>query len=198
MIGRGGLGLMPAWAWYAALAAAFAGEHTEGQAIALPSGRSVMLEAPAPTVPDDDGEFAFPPPSPPAARPEARPDRLAIDNFDRWIFGEGVGDRAKLRHLDRALVVRLERAGRAYRLDPAHRAKLHLAGRGDIKHFLDRVNRRRTAFDAVRADLGAGIDALQRLDPLRDEFRAGPFGPGSLFAKTLARIEADRPAATGP
>ena len=69
------------------------------------------------------------------------------------------------------------------------RAKLRLAGRGDIKRFFDVVQNRRNAFEIARKDFQSGLWALQRLDAVAKNYREGPFRAGSLFAKTLQKID---------
>jgi hypothetical protein len=73
-------------------------------------------------------------------------------------------------------------------LTRAQRAKLLLAGRGDIKRFFDQVEDRRREFETERRVYRNGLAALNRLEPYRQVFEDGPFGDGSLFAKTLQRI----------
>ena len=74
------------------------------------------------------------------------------------------------------------------------RAKLRLAGRGDIKRFFDEVQRRRDDFESDRKTFKTGLPALRRLDELSPTYRHGPFGVGSLFAKTLQKINNDQKA----
>ncbi|MGE5191319.1 MAG: hypothetical protein ACM3U2_02385, partial [Deltaproteobacteria bacterium] len=77
-----------------------------------------------------------------------------------------------------------------YGLTAAQKQKLQLAGRGDIKRMFDRIedSRRR-----LQAQVVQDIEGVQRLcvqmsqesSALRAGIRKGPFGEGSLFAKTL-------------
>ena len=81
-----------------------------------------------------------------------------------------------------------------YKLTDPQVAKLRLAGRGDIKRFFDEVRNRRDEFEIARKTFNSGLAALRRLDELSPSYREGPFGSGSLFAKTLQKINSDRKA----
>jgi len=134
---------------------------------------------------DEEGEAA-------ARVPAPRVQMVCLDreNFDRWLFGGRGDDGSKREWLHHRLDIKVERAALRGRLRPSHVAKLRLAGRGDIKRFHDRVEEMRAEFDGLRTDLGRGQQFLNRdLKPLTEEFQIGPFGDGSLFAKTLTKIE---------
>jgi hypothetical protein len=79
-------------------------------------------------------------------------------------------------------------------LTEADRAKLRVAGRGDIKRFFDQVEDRRRDFEVDRRPFKTGLVALRRLEPLSRLYQDGPFGDSSLFAKTLRKINDDRKA----
>jgi hypothetical protein len=83
----------------------------------------------------------------------------------------------------------------AHHLTESKRAKLRLAGRGDIKRFFDQVEDRRQQFETDRQSFRTGLADLQRLEPLTQVYRDGPFGDGSLSAKTLSRFHNDQEAA---
>jgi hypothetical protein len=119
---------------------------------------------------------------------------LDRDNFDRWLFAQEQSEPARQEHLNDALDARINLAVREHTLTPSQRAKLRLAGRGDIKRFFDHVQQRRDEFEIARKDFNIGLAALRRLDELSPIYRDGPFGAGSLFAKTLHKINNDRKA----
>lgn len=75
-----------------------------------------------------------------------------------------------------------------HRLTLAEARRLRLAGLGDIKHGLDELDRE----GWPRGDRLFVIPSPGALTPGMDE--EGPFGDGSLFAKVLAKILADRKA----
>jgi hypothetical protein len=126
---------------------------------------------------------------------------LVRENFDRWLFADGGYHTAHQRYLDDLLRAKVETAARKHGLTELQRAKLQLAGRGDIKRFFDEVQEKRQRFEEDRQDFNAGLAALRRLDPLTRVYQEGPFGDGSLFAKTLRKIKeekkVDRQRATG-
>jgi hypothetical protein len=161
--------------------------------------RNFLLEAAAPSPPDEAVDLDGPPDVRPPQQPEVRPNLpnsvLKRENFDRWVFSDGVFEVGPRQHLDALVRQRIESFSRTHALTAAQEAKLRLAGQGDIKRFLDRVEARRREFEAARMDLNLGMQFLATLGPLRQEFEEGPFGDGSLFAKTLRKIENDARAA---
>jgi hypothetical protein len=117
---------------------------------------------------------------------------LERENLDRWIFGVRIPEAERFNHLDDRLFVKVQAASRIHKLTESQRAKLRVAGKGDIKRFLDQVEDERASFEIDRMSLKTGLAALRRLKPLSDVYDKGPFGDGSLFAKTLRRIKDDR------
>ena len=150
-----------------------------------PEIRQLKLSMPAP---DNDDEEAV-------ARLDVRFNiQSAVvdpENFDLWIFADDQSEADRHRHLDEILQSKVKSAAMTYHLTDSQRAKLRLAGRGDIKHFFDHVEDRRRNFEADRHNFKTGFAALERLDSLTEIYREGVFGAGSLFAKTLARINDD-------
>ena len=116
------------------------------------------------------------------------------ENFERWLFADEQTEGARQSHLDDLLRAKIENAYREHNLTWPQRAKLQLAGRGDIKRFFDQVADKRNAFEIERKTFDTGLAALRRLDPLVQIYQQGPFGDGSLFAKTLHRITDDQKA----
>jgi hypothetical protein len=88
--------------------------------------------------------------------------------------------------------LRVQAALRIHKLAEPQWAKLRIAGKGDIKRFFDHVDDKRVFFEIDRMSLKTGRGALRRLEPLSDVYDEGPFGDGSLFAKTLRRIQDER------
>lgn len=146
--------------------------------VPLPGGRVVL---------DDDEE----PPDDEEAPPDRPRNVLAPENFDFRIFNELISDEARRARMEEALDLLIDRAAAVHGLKAAERTRLRLAGRGDIKHFFDRLAEARRAFDRVRRDAGAGLDFLNQIR-LQDPGSFGAFGDDSLFAKTLARTLRDR------
>ncbi|MBI3866088.1 MAG: hypothetical protein HY290_29775 [Planctomycetia bacterium] len=102
---------------------------------------------------------------------------------DRAIYrlaGGNDEDYAEIRcELDASLERKLEAVDQVCHLTGAQKCKLRIAGRGDIKRFLDRVESVRTHLESALAmddDFpGLGANAIRR----------GLFEQGSLFSKTL-------------
>jgi len=117
---------------------------------------------------------------------------VEAENFDRWIFDD---DRpaAVAEKLHGKLDRWIEAADREDRLSRSEKARLRLAGTGDIKRFQERVEQRRQEFETQRKSFKEGCAALRRLLPLNRSYKEGPFGDGSFFAKTLTKIHRERP-----
>jgi hypothetical protein len=152
--------------------------------------REITVAAPAPAAPVDEDDDQQPP------QPVVRLNIMAMvverENFDRWLFDDGRSEGERQTHLEAILQSKVELAASAHRLTEPQRAKLRLAGRGDIKRFFDQVEERRSAFEIDRRSFRTGHAALLRLGDLSQVYHNGPFGDGSLFAKTLRRINDDR------
>jgi hypothetical protein len=110
--------------------------------------------------------------------------------FDLWIYGDLAVDKRMI-WLLAALSSKIDLA-RDRGLTPADEEKLILAGTGDIKRFFDRVEDLRPDFESARGDIIEGHSFLRKLQSLSIEFQLGLFDFGSLFTKTLKKIENDR------
>jgi hypothetical protein len=140
---------------------------------------------PAPIDEDDDS----PPERPQAAiRLNLQEMELEPENYDRFLFADALTEEDRRSQLDGLLTSRVEVAIRTHRLADAERAKLLLAGKGDIKRFFDRVEAGRRDFDVARKSFNPGYQALLGLGPLTQLYREGPFYDGSLYEKTLQTI----------
>ncbi len=146
----------------------------------------LTLEMPAQA--DDDDQ----PPARPVMRVALINAMLERENFDRWLFPHDQSQYAHDEHLKDMLDAKIDLVARANKLTGPQRSKLRLAGRGDIKRFFDEVEIRREEFEIHRKTFNSGLAALRRLDDLSPTYRVGPFGAGSLFAKTLQKINNDR------
>jgi hypothetical protein len=116
------------------------------------------------------------------------------ENFDRWVFDDMAPDKERWTHLDKLLSVRINDAARTHKLTDRQQAKLRLAGKGDIKRFFDQVEDARNDFELNRVGFKNGLAALRRLKPLSKVYDLGPFDDGSLFVKTLHKIDNDQAA----
>jgi hypothetical protein len=125
---------------------------------------------------------------------EAPPQDLTISDsvFSHWVFGMEDAREAR-RRLKEMLGARVDEAETTYRISPAERRRLELAGKGDIQRFFDHVALKREELDRLGTDEHRTRRfVLTELIPLRGKIRQGPFGEGSLFAKTLNKMLNDR------
>jgi hypothetical protein len=114
------------------------------------------------------------------------------ENFDRWLFEDAGFETTPQQHLDDVLRAKIGTAVQEYGPTAEQRLKLRLAGKGDVKRFFDQVEERRGRFDKERRNYQSGLAALKGLNDLSLIYTEGPFGDGSLFAKTLRRIRDDQ------
>jgi hypothetical protein len=152
---------------------------------------SIVMPAP-PALADDDDEQK---PVQPVMRFNLNTAVVERENFDRWLFADGRSESAHWRDLEDILQTKVDVVGQEHKLTDPQRAKLRLAGRGDIKRFFDQVESRRIDFEVDRHSFRTGHAALLRLEPLSHIYQEGAFGDGSLFAKTLRKIDDDQKAA---
>jgi hypothetical protein len=150
--------------------------------------RQVTISTPAPAEEDEE----------PMARRDMRfhimTSVVDAENFDRWLFADEQFEADRYRHLNDLLRSKANAAAMEHKLTDSQLARLRLAGRGDIKRYFDQVEDRRRDFEKDRHNFRTGFAALQRLEPLMQVYREGPFGDGSLFAKTLYKINDDQKA----
>ncbi len=110
---------------------------------------------------------------------------FADENFDQWLYRDLQNTAGARSRLDALLLMRLEDVSQACTLSDPQRQKLQLAGRGDINRAFDRVEELRRKFQLVKTDQNRIGEILQAMQPLQMTFQTGPFGDGSIFAKTL-------------
>jgi hypothetical protein len=106
-------------------------------------------------------------------------------NFDIWVFGNNRNNLSARDRLESLLMLNVDEVERACGLSAAQKRKLLLAGRGDMKHFLDRVAEARSVFHQIRRDQARMNEVFQMTRPLAATLQAGLFGDDSFFAKTL-------------
>jgi hypothetical protein len=111
---------------------------------------------------------------------------MSDEQFDQWVFGGPMNSGAARRNkLESLLTLQVDDVGRACHLSELQRRKLILAGKGDIKRFLDKVDEKRKKFDKVKSDQNKVGEIYQELQPLQVALNSGLFNEGSIFAKTL-------------
>jgi len=151
----------------------------------------IIPEPPRPAGDEDPGFI-----QPPVRKLNLNAAILKSENFDRVLFGEET-ETERRSHLNALLMLTLGEAVKSGHLTFPERQKLLLAGRGDIKRFFDLVEDRRREFEQSRRNFQTGFTNLRRLADVTRLYQDGPFGEGSLFAKTLRKIEAERKADNG-
>ncbi len=77
---------------------------------------------------------------------------------------------------------------RACSLSDGQKTKLHLAGRGDIKRYFDRIDEKRRQFQDVKTDMNKFAAFQQEIQPLRVDANSGLYGESSIFAKTIPKV----------
>ena len=152
--------------------------------------RKITVTMPAPPAPADENDEHRP--ALPMMHFNINSAVVERENFDRWLFEDGRPEGERQKHLEEILQAKVNATARVHQLTQPQRAKLRLAGRGDIKRFFDQVQERRSAFEIDRKSFRTGHQALRRLEPLTQLYQEGPFGDGSLYAKTLHKINHDQ------
>ena len=109
----------------------------------------------------------------------------------RLMIGPSEASKAKsvLREqLDNLLQCKLQVVDHVFQLTDPQRRKLHLAGRGDIKHLLELVNDSRREFGRACLDVRRLPDLQKQLRLVELRISNGPFEAGSILAKTLRKM----------
>jgi hypothetical protein len=118
------------------------------------------------------------------------------ENFDQWVFGNGRNYTSFRASVDSLLAMQIEELDRACGLTDAQRAKLMLAGRGDLKRILDAYDDKKKRFRATGGDQNRINEIFQDIQPLQQAIAAGPFGESSIFAKSIGKtldpVQAER------
>jgi hypothetical protein len=115
--------------------------------------------------------------------------RLMIhqEMFKQSILGTEEGAKELRDRFESVLSSRIARLDGLYGLSEGQKKKLLLAGRGDIKHFFDRVEETRKRLPLLADDEDEDSGVLQELETLRRDSRHDLFGEGSILAKTLKK-----------
>jgi hypothetical protein len=106
-------------------------------------------------------------------------------NFDIWVFGNNRNNLSARDRLESLLMLNVDEVERSCGLSAVQKKKLLLAGHGDLKHFLDRVDEARKVFHQLKRDQSRINEVFQMTQPLAATLRTGLFGDDSFFAKTL-------------
>jgi hypothetical protein len=116
---------------------------------------------------------------------------LTADAFDEWVRG-GTGDAGLAASRCAALLAHeIELLDRACSLSDAQKRKLLLAGRGDIKNFLDRAGDLRSKYVGTLITPDQYQAIRSEIDRLRTTNRWDLFHDHSLYKKTMRKLLTD-------
>ena len=153
----------------------------------LPSGgltlalllAAILAGRPARAFEDDIDDIDEPP-------PRKAPVKMSDDKyFDRLVFGVDQDTNKFRNQLKDAFDRRLEIVGRTCKLTREQRSKLYLAGQGDIKRLVDRVEAKRARFLEVKGNPVELNQFIRELATIRTAIRADGFSDNLIFIKTL-------------
>jgi len=115
---------------------------------------------------------------------------ITIEQFDSWIFSQ-MRDEASARvSLKSRIELEIERRDRVASLSDQQKAKIRLAGTGDIKRFFDQVRRARQDFIALGLVERNNInEAYQLASPLSQRLSTGIFDKESLLKKVSMTVQ---------
>jgi hypothetical protein len=128
------------------------------------------------------------------AAPQAKPRRAAVPelNLDAQLFQRDHSASAARRRLESTLKLKIAEVDRACQLTEAQKAKLLLAGTGDIIHFFDRYEEVRRKVDAIKNVPGKFQEFWELVQPLQLALEKGLVDPESLFDKSLHHLAPDQ------
>jgi hypothetical protein len=161
-------------------------------AIKLRPVRPAVVVAMLATAPLARAQEADGTPAPADALAVAAPRRVQFDEqaFVGSLLGganiKSIGAAREI--LEDRLDKQLAQSSIEYNLTPQQKDKLALAGRGDIKRFLDRVDEACAKFRIVQGNRKDIAVLLGESKSFRTAVASGVFTDGSLFAKTFAKV----------
>lgn len=117
--------------------------------------------------------------------PRVPPFVMTERTFNQWALGVGTSFEDIRRKQENVLDNKILQIDQACTLNDAQKARLRLAGRGDLKRLRDRIEVKRRLLVNQPIDRTKLNDVLRELQPLRVTAQADPFGEASIFAKTL-------------
>lgn len=117
--------------------------------------------------------------------------------LEQWIFGSNrLPNQNPLSQAFTSLELQLDLVAQSGPLTEPQRAKLELAGLGDIHRFIDRYETFRRTCPTGQVTREEYTEMHQKMRPLQMRYKAGLHGPGSLFRKTVgSTLEPDQLAA---
>ena len=109
--------------------------------------------------------------------------------IDNWVYGNDEGNESPPERLESQLRMKVGSLGRSFGIDENRKQKLLLAGQGDIRRFVDRVEQFKSHYRNERITIDEWRRVRQEAQKLREPLSGdGLFAGDSLFAKTLASI----------
>jgi hypothetical protein len=129
----------------------------------------------------------------PAGMVFIRQQQPGIEQFEQWVFNRMGGAGIARNRLSAALELHIDEINRFCGMTDDQKRKLHLAGRGDIKRFFDRIDEAKRRYLLVMNDQNHNV--WQDVQPLQTALNVGIFGSESIFAKTVKTTLSDEQAA---
>jgi hypothetical protein len=147
----------------------------------------VVVGGAGPLRADDDDDLAEVRAEPARAQMVFQNQRFQIDesNIDRWVYGNASRGGDSL-FLAAGLKQKIDEIGNVCELSQLQKAKLSLAGQGDIQRFVSRVDDLKSKCQTGPVTQEEFRALSQSAQSLRAEYQQGLFESGSLFSKTLA------------
>jgi hypothetical protein len=176
----GGLMMLPDWLTVEPVARQPAPDQPGGPDTAVEDDDDAIEADPHAVADDRAGQFA-----------DRWRGRISDDAFNRRVFGR-LDVTAAWQQLDERLRSEIRSLDNTYGFTSSQKQKLLVAGRGDMKRLFDRIQERRlklTSRVAIDVESVGDLsrDFSEATGGISANIRSGPFGRGSLFAKTLNR-----------
>ncbi len=148
----------------------------------------VLALAAAPARADDDDDLIDKSAKPAANEREIIFAAPGVDqNIDNWVYGNDDGANSAQETLESRLQMKTGPLARTFNLSDNQKQKLLLAGRGDIRRFLGRVEQLKSRYHRNRLTVDDWRVVRQESLHLRASL-SGLFAGDSLFAKTLSSV----------
>jgi len=113
----------------------------------------------------------------------------AAPSIDRFVYGrENEQSERPEQTLESLLRKKVDVLARAAGVSGEQQRKLMLAGQGDIRRFVDRVDEIKETCKSSPFDQNGWQQIQKQVEPLQHEFRGGLFAGDSLFAKLLSKM----------
>jgi hypothetical protein len=107
-------------------------------------------------------------------------------NIDAWVYGNHRNQSGEGR-LESLLKTKADELARMTGLSEAQKQKLLLAGQGDVRRFVDRVDEIKLKHQSTEFTQVEWRNVFEEIQPLQIELRKGLFRDDSLFGKTLRK-----------